>query len=111
LHKRQFSHNNLPCALHNISYIFIAGWDSQTLIMNSFKAVLFAIASCSVVTIQAACAVATENESAHVKRDPQSATNAYPLASDEIVGYRGCIFGVAADAHERAFLNQTGLPH
>ena len=79
--------------------------------MSYFRAVLFAIASCLVVTSQAACAAAAGNEAAHVKRNPQSATNAYPLASDEIIGYRGCIFGVAADAHERAFLNQTGLPH
>ena len=91
--------------------MFIMGWDSQRLTMNSFRAVLLAISICSVVTSQATCAAATGNGSAHVKRNPQSTTNAYPLASDEIVGYRGCIIGVAADAHERAFLNQTGLPH
>ncbi len=38
-------------------------------------------------------------------------TSRDPIAVNAVVSHHGAILGAAADAHARAFLNQTGLPH
>jgi len=79
--------------------------------MNLYRLILLSLVACSVATTGPAAATATAKQSAHVERITHPETSVYPLSTDAIVGYRGCVFGAAADSHERALLNQIGLPH
>jgi hypothetical protein len=73
--------------------------------------ILLSLMVCPVAMTGPAAAAATAKQSAHVKRITHPETSVYPLSTDAIVGYKGCVFGAAADSRERALLNQIGLPH
>ncbi len=74
------------------------------------KTIFLVLLGCSVIVLTGT--PKATNEPAIAKTiTPLHPNDFDPLTANAIVGHKGGIFGVAADARVRAFLNETGLPH